>query len=255
MGSPVSDYREWLPPPEWRNAVLCQWEQRVTGGRYVQRVLPDGCADIIVDPDGRAIVAGPAIHVLLPHLEPGTLRGLRLRSEAIGPVFGLAGSELFGITVAIDAVIPARRARAAVRVLMADDDSGAWWAHAVIDPRVGAACAALRHARGSVAEVADNVGLSSRQLRRLLLAATGQGPKTLQRVGRLQRFVALADQVAPPWRLAELAAVAGYADQAHLCREVRDLAGATPVDLLRERRPTAQHLLGAAVTSGEEGWD
>src|SRR5688572_16790847 len=39
-------YREWAPPPAWRHAVACCWEQRVTADR-IQRVVPDGRADVL----------------------------------------------------------------------------------------------------------------------------------------------------------------------------------------------------------------
>jgi AraC-like DNA-binding protein len=61
--------------------------------------------------------------------------------------------------------------------------------------------------------------------------ALGYGPKTLERILRFQRFRALAAR-RPYLGLAELAAVAGYADQSHLTRECRRLAGGTPTSLL-----------------------
>lgn len=90
-----------------------------------------------------------------------------------------------------------------------------------MDPALRAAVRVLARGR-SVAAVADAVGLGERQLHRRSLAAFGYGPKTLGRVLRLQRALASARAGAP---FAEVAAVAGYADQAHLAREVKDLAG------------------------------
>ncbi len=80
---------------------------------------------------------------------------------------------------------------------------------------------------GVVAELAWRAGLSERQLHRRCLAAFGYGPKTLDRVLRLQRFLALG-RADPGAGLARLAADAGYADQAHLGHDCRALAGATP---------------------------
>jgi methylphosphotriester-DNA--protein-cysteine methyltransferase len=57
----------------------------------------------------------------------------------------------------------------------------------------------------------------------------GLGPKTYQRVVRLRKF--LADD-AP---LSEAATNAGYADQAHLTREVTRLCGLPPAALRAER--------------------
>jgi transcriptional regulator GlxA family with amidase domain len=83
---------------------------------------------------------------------------------------------------------------------------------------------------GVVAALAAQAGLSERQLHRRCLGAFGYGAKTLDRVLRLQRFLALG-RAAPTAGLAELAAAAGYADQAHLGHDCRSLAGATPGDL------------------------
>ncbi|MGH8881402.1 MAG: helix-turn-helix domain-containing protein, partial [Stackebrandtia sp.] len=78
-------------------------------------------------------------------------------------------------------------------------------------------------------------GLSSRQLRRLLWEHAGVGPKALQRVFRLHRFLRLAERPGPPPRLAGLAAAAGYVDQAHLNSETKKLSGLSPAALLRRR--------------------
>lgn len=79
-------------------------------------------------------------------------------------------------------------------------------------------------ARGeAVAAIARAVGLGERQLHRRSLDAFGYGPG---------RSAASCGCAAPwPWRaglpFAEVACVAGYADQAHLSREVRAPAGTT----------------------------
>ncbi|MFC7566230.1 helix-turn-helix domain-containing protein [Actinomadura namibiensis] len=59
-------------------------------------------------------------------------------------------------------------------------------------------------------------------MRRRAVAAFGYGPKTVQRVLRFQRALRLARAGRP---LAEVAQVAGYADQAHMANEVRGLGG------------------------------
>ena len=59
--------------------------------------------------------------------------------------------------------------------------------------------------------------------------SNGYGPKTLARILRMRRALDLARAGAP---LAEVAVRSGYADQAHLTREVRDLAGVPPTRLL-----------------------
>ncbi|WP_461029927.1 helix-turn-helix domain-containing protein, partial [Streptomyces sparsus] len=68
-----------------------------------------------------------------------------------------------------------------------------------------------------------------RQLHRRAVRAFGYGPKTLARVLRLERALTLARAGLP---FARVAADAGYADQAHLAREVKALAGVPLTTLL-----------------------
>ena len=79
--------------------------------------------------------------------------------------------------------------------------------------------------------LARELALSERTLRRRFDEAFGYGPKTLDRILRFQRFLALARGTRNP-SAASLAAAAGYADQAHLTRECRRLAVATPGEIL-----------------------
>ncbi len=58
----------------------------------------------------------------------------------------------------------------------------------------------------------------------------GYGPKTLHRVLRFHRF--MRHVAVPTIDLAGAAALAGYADQPHLSREARRLAGLTPRQLI-----------------------
>jgi transcriptional regulator GlxA family with amidase domain len=71
-------------------------------------------------------------------------------------------------------------------------------------------------------------------LRRRFHTAVGYGPATLARILRFGRFLSLLDGGRDD--LAGLAFEAGYADQAHLSRETRRLAGLSPAGLLRARR-------------------
>ena len=85
-----------------------------------------------------------------------------------------------------------------------------------------------------MAELGRRSGLSERQLRRRFVDAVGYGPKTLARVLRFQRFLALA---AHGRDLGASALDAGYADQAHLTRECRRLSGRTPAELVASGAP------------------
>ena len=98
-----------------------------------------------------------------------------------------------------------------------------------------------------------------RQLRRRCHAAVGYGPKTLQRVLRFRRFVSRIDAGLPSGQaahdLAALAVQVGYADQAHLTRECRALAGLTPAALARQRGPAADVLVAPGYPAGQTCWN
>ena len=103
------------------------------------------------------------------------------------------------------------------------------------DPVVEAAVGLWRlgAARADVAGLAEDAAITERQLHRRFVHAVGYGPRLLQRVLRLQAFLALCGS--PRLGLAELAVRAGYADQAHLSRDTRELAGRTPAELRASR--------------------
>jgi AraC-like DNA-binding protein len=89
------------------------------------------------------------------------------------------------------------------------------------DPAAPAIARALRMGR-TVGEVAWDLGFSERQLHRRSVASFGYSPKILQRIVRFQRALTLARAGVP---LADVAATAGYADQAHLSHDVKRLSG------------------------------
>jgi AraC-like DNA-binding protein len=188
------------------------------------------------------IVAGPDTGPRWVSLGPGSrLVGVRLRPGVAGSVLGVPASELRDVSPDAVDVLGRDRAAALLDALLAGAD-----AHAVLvdtvhmrharepDPLVAAAVAALGRPRATVGDVADDLGVSARQLQRRVGDAVGYGPKMLARVLRFRRLQGLA-----PAPLADLALDAGYADQAHMTSEVTRLAGTSPVRFLKDRTPTA----------------
>ena len=203
------------------------WHQTPATTDYLQRILPDGCMDLLWF-GGQLVVAGPDATAYVSPAPPGiSYVGLRF-PPGVGPaVFGVPAHELRDQRVPLDDLWPAGEVRRlAEQVHDAPDPAVVLEEIAMSrfgppDPVIGAVAARLR-AGAPVAATADAVGLSERQLHRRSLAAFGYGPKTLVRILRMQRALALARAGTP---LATVAATAGYADQAHLAREVKDLAG------------------------------
>ena len=120
------------------------------------------------------------------------------------------------------------------------------------DPAVIAAAGAL--SRGvPVGEVARDLGLLPRTLRRRFAGQVGLTPKRFARVQRMQRLVRdLEGQSEVDWAVA--AARHGYADQPHLADEFRELAGVTPAEYLRSRVDGPNHLRFPPGETLENPW-
>jgi AraC-like DNA-binding protein len=240
----TAGYREWAPPAALRSAVSCLWSS-VVPARWARSelVLPDGCTDLIWRRGGEAFVAGPDTGPVLTPLPAGSvLLGVRLRPGAGGPAFGIPLTELRDLRVDLADVLPgiagllpgdlAPDCALARLVAVAAELT----AEGPRDELVGQATRLLAGTRVRADQVAGELGVSARQLRRRCDDAVGYGPKTLQRILRFRRFVSRVDGVGGRLDLATVAAETGYADQAHLTRESVRLAGLPPAALVRERR-------------------
>jgi len=85
----------------------------------------------------------------------------------------------------------------------------------------------------SVDDLANDAGLSSRQLERRFLSEVGVGPKLLSRILRFQDVFRAVDANESSWPT--VAVYCGYYDQAHLIRDFRQFAHDTPVVLFAQQ--------------------
>jgi AraC-like DNA-binding protein len=161
--------------------------------------------------------------------------GVRFRPGVAPYLLGLSAHELLNQHVPLRAIWSYDRA--------------AGWLDAMARPTLGMkldGISELIEARLATGSECDTLvravvyGISERQLRRRFAQSVGYGPKTLQRVLRLQRLLWLAKEAehSSP-NLARLAIAAGYADQSHMTRESVALTGATPRQLLLGTRLTS----------------
>lgn len=238
--SEVSEYREFGPPAPLATLVECTWRGTLGADEQPrqQRVLPDGCMDLILS-GAELLVAGPDTGAFLAHQEPGqTVTGLRFRPGAAPWLIGVPAAAVRDNRVPLAELNPtmARRATALIEAGMVPEQalSGAVRAALTTDglpePGLGQAVRLLGAGSG-VAATADTLGWTSRSLHRRAMEAFGYGPTTLRRILRFRAACRLAWRGVPA---AEVAVLSGYADQAHLSREVRALAGVPLGQLLAE---------------------
>lgn len=195
------------------------------------------------------------------HLEPalvrhaGRQRGLQLALTPRGcrAVLGMPVAEVTGRMVAIEDVLPQWREvserlhgaptwteRVAILTRLVRRRLEEIAETRLVRPEIDEAMRLLRTAT-PVAEAAGAIGYSRRRLSTLFAAELGISPKEYQRVARFER--ARPDVVAAVGRgggLAEVALTHGYADQSHLTREWRALAGRAPARWVREEFPSVQ---------------
>jgi AraC-like DNA-binding protein len=240
-GPTRSGYREHPPHPGLRDLVACTWERPASGER-VQRVIPDGCVDLIWFADRELMIAGADTGPRQVRVPAGRrISAIRLRPGAAGAVLGLPASEIRDLLCPATSVWGGQAAALEEALAEAGPRQRLELLSAAVQRRRAEpdrlVVAAARHlaAPGSrVGDVADELGISERQLHRRTLAAVGYGPKMLARVARLRGLIAL-----PGEPLARRALEAGYASQAHMTDEVRRLTGLTPVRFLEDADPAS----------------
>jgi AraC-like DNA-binding protein len=212
----------WERPAAGLSHVIA-WRSRTPPGGRVTRVLPDGCMDLIWH-EGHVFVAGPDTAVQhYPERDPGRIFGLRFAAGTGPQVVGVPADEFTDRQIPLDQVWSPAEVR---RLAESDTPDEALREAAMArwrapDPALVEVAVRAR-AGWPVDAIAGRLGLSARHLQRRVKTAFGYGPKTLTRILRMQRALALAQGGTP---FASVAALAGYADQAHLSRDVHALAG------------------------------
>ena len=219
---------ELVPSARLRPWVDAYWMRPAE--EITERVLPDGCVDIVFSLDqGTAMIVGAMTRPLVLRGGTPSFFGVRFQPGRAGAFLRFPLAEITDGSAEFDDVALAERVAEARTPVARIEAIDAWlMCHAVEpDPRVDRAVALLAAGR-SVDEVAHEVNLSRQHLRRRFLRQVGVAPKTLARVIRFQRLVASIRRDANlSWAAA--AADTGYFDQSHLIADFRDFAGTTPV--------------------------
>ncbi|MFJ1809259.1 MULTISPECIES: helix-turn-helix domain-containing protein [unclassified Streptomyces] len=253
---PPSPSEQTLPVP----AALRPWITGI-GTVAVDRPLddafahmPDTATKVVVreEANGRrdTLVVGPRTRASY-HTDPNkrvvSCVQLRLETGAVGPLFGVAAVDLVGRVVPLGD-LPAGAARRLARELTeverdgitarladllppAEDGSRERLLRAAVD-----ALSTRRHRTPApVRDVARELAVSERQLRKLFADGVGVSPKHYARIDRVRHVLTHASSA--PW--AELAAATGYYDQSHMTADFRTLMGVPPRAFFTGRLPRA----------------
>jgi AraC-like DNA-binding protein len=243
---PGSEYHEFVPPVALRGYFVCFWTQTIHSKiRFAQRVLPDCCGDILLVNEVPMVV-GPWSEAFVAALAPGTtIVGARCHPGLLESVLGMPASEVRNQYAPLRAVWRSSEADCFSRIAEELTLSGRLVSlelalHkqlAKARPANKVTIAAIqwmaRHPFARVEQLSQFLSVSRRQVQRRFTDAVGYGPKLFQSVLRFQRLLHLSAIASGRQRLALLAADAGYADQAHMTREVQRFSGQPPRVLLQ----------------------
>ncbi|HEY2527225.1 MAG TPA: helix-turn-helix domain-containing protein [Xanthobacteraceae bacterium] len=242
-------------PPLDRYIECFWWSHRDEPQHHSEHMLPSGGAQLLFalhetpilcrpSTSGNSIawsgsiVHGPQSSYYLAGPKPkGSAVGVSFRPGAAGAVLGASMKELADRHVALDAIWGTRGVDLHRRLMSAGapkeifrilEQSLSARIHRplLIHPAVAQAVAS-RPALVRVADLHRASGYSPRHFIALFRSAVGLNPKHYCRIRRFNsavRRMAAGDEQG----FGDIAAAAGYSDQAHLIREFREFAGVTP---------------------------
>ena len=240
-----SGYRESGSKEVWRRELPCSFIPLIInfGTPFTIRDAPD--SEARYGSFAAGVYAGPVIVG-----SQGSAHCLQVNFSPIGALrfFRIAQSEIAGRTLALDDLLGSGGNMLVEELRDAPD-----WHHrfALLDRFIAVRFEKARephamvrqvwhglvkrHGAVSVGALAKEADVSRRHLAKLFRAEIGATPKTMARILRFEHARTMARNV-PRLGWADLAYTAGYADQAHLVREFREMSGLSPSDLLRNDR-------------------
>ncbi len=235
--------------PRLVGLVDCIWwaEPEPSSDVHVEWAVPTGKAQLILSPK-TSVFVGPKVAPERIERRCGEpMFGVSVVVGALSAILGIGGHEALGATVELESVwpvgsLPQRLAESADRPTL--DLIEAALVDRVrpsrSDARVLAAARALS-AGQSAARVGATLAVDRRRFVPVFRRETGVAPKLYERMCRCNRSIeAIRQPNAAP--LAIIAAAHGYADQAHLSREVRHFAMTSPSRLHRDGSSMVNHV-------------
>lgn len=252
-------YREFQAKPPLSDYIECFWALDGDGdhdpAQQPERLLPDGCIELVLNfgapfrewiEDGRSqtqptrLVVGQMTRpVLISPTGPVRILGVRFAPGGTLPFFSPPPGEFTNSMLPIDDIASA---------LDRDLDQLLFGASAfskqleILQSLLLRRLAAYRDSgkslRGVVTRIiqsggqiqvddlADEMGVSGRQLERRFVRDVGLGPKLLCRILRFQQVFRAVERADQTW--ARIAVDCGYYDQAHLIKDFGQFAGQAP---------------------------
>lgn len=237
-------------------AKLAPWVRHVmAGGFESERVHLPACADVqllvylhggaaVIDPSGAEaplpsiFLVGPVHHPRLYRVVPDSrFVAVTFRPGGLQACLSIPASDVMGRIVPLGADLLAEALE------QSEEQAPAWLQQALVarlseskTPPRPLPALDLESVERPIAELAKDLGISSRQLERRCLENLGMPLREYRRLARYSAaMTALMMQGAPPHALAGLAQDARYVDQAHFTRDFSAMVGQPPGRFLKQR--------------------
>ncbi|WP_232667744.1 helix-turn-helix domain-containing protein [Pseudonocardia sp. TRM90224] len=223
-----------LPQPRLTLVLVLDGELRINRTHPVATGIVSGVGVSSVPVSGQGLVCVDI------HLSPLTAHSVLAGAvaELAGTVVGfedLWGAEAGRLRAALAGTDRWDERFGLIRAALADKIH----ANRPVDPEVAYAWRELEASGGQrrIGELATEAGWSRKRLWSRFTAQTGVTPK---RAAMIVRLAPAIDAIVAGTAVVDVAVRFGYADQSHLTRDLRELAGYTPAALYRNRHEVSQ---------------
>jgi AraC-like DNA-binding protein len=258
------DYKVYTPVTELQPFLKCFWslEGEKQAGPVRQRVLPDGCMEMIFHygdhyrqffEDGHSIIQPRSFIFgqITRYLEiaPEGTTGIiaaRFHPEGLTPFLDRAIAELEDRAVPLSELFGEKGTAIEKKVLEADSNEEriqhietfllSFLEQPQATDNVARTCVeVILQSQGQLGmqELAGKLNLNRRHMERRFTSAIGMSPKQLARVVRLQATLKMLEQKKFT-SLTSLAYENGYYDQAHFIKDFKDFTGMSPKSFYAE---------------------
>lgn len=250
------DYQTYSPSTELVDFVKCYWTLTAPASEERQRIVPDGCMEMIFHcgdlyrqflPDGSSVIQPSAFvfgqitqpleiapmgntNIFAVRFHPNgflpfasiSIKEMENKTTDLQILFGDTGLEL-GVKI-LNATNTTERIALIESLLLQQLQS-----QETTDRVAAISVQALLALNGqlSVDELADQVQINRRQLERKFAIVIGMSPKQLAKIIRLQATLKMMEERRFD-SLTELAYENGYFDQAHFIKDFKEFTGVTP---------------------------
>lgn len=247
----VRDTTRSAPLPPWQRlnrfpaTPMCSMVWTIAG--EVEAAAPGpSLADVRMPP---ALFGGPLSYPLVSY-NPGPVHSfvVMFYPAALNALTGIDMAALVNQFRPLESLFDADWVALSGAMLAApDDEARVALLEAFLAPRWKLARKASDHPAGAISDWVRRLGVQAassglasgvRNVERRVKAWAGQPMRTLRRMRRAEQSFLDAREAMLKGKASwtDIAAQGGYADQAHLCREVREITGLTPTELARASR-------------------